>query len=144
MDYSYYTSTSSIDATNSIVESLTTILLTYSIIVLVIAILQIIAMWKIFKKAGEPGWMAIIPIFNLVTLFKISGLSPLLVLVYLAGFIPVIGPIACLVLTIYQAICLSRSFGKTSSFTVGLVLLAPIFYMILGFGKAEYVGTVKE
>lgn len=144
MDYSYYTSTSSINATNSIVESLTSILLTYSIIVLVIAILQIIAMWKIFKKAGEPGWMAIIPILNLVTLFKISGLSPLLVLVYLAGFIPVIGPIACLVLTIYQAICLSRSFGKTSSFTVGLVLLAPIFYMILGFGKAEYVGTIKE
>lgn len=146
MNYSYYgyDSASSIAASSSILQTVATILLTYSIIVLIIAILQIIAMWKIFTKAGEKGWKAIIPVYNLVTLFKISGLSPLLVLVYLIGFIPVIGPIACLVLTIYQANSLSKSFGKTSGFTVGLVLLAPIFYMILGFGKAEYIGTVKE
>ena len=147
MDYSYYSygsSASNLATTSSIVDTLSTILLTYSIIVLVIAVLQIVALWKIFTKAGEKGWKAIIPIYNLVTLFKISGLSPLLVLVYLIGFIPVIGPIACLVLTIYQANSLSKSFGKTAGFTVGLVLLAPIFYMILGFGKSQYVGTIKE
>ena len=114
------------------------------VITTVIAILQLIGMWKVFTKAGEKGWKCIIPIYNMVILFKISGLSPLLVLVYLIGFIPVIGPIACLVLTIYQANSLSKSFGKTAGFTVGLVLLAPIFYMILGFGKAQYVGTIKE
>lgn len=146
MDYSYYTynTTSNLAATDSVLKTATTILATYSIIMLIIIILQIVAMWKVFKKAGEPGWMSIIPILNLVTLFKISGLSPLLVLVYLVGIIPIVGPIVCLILTIYQANSLSKSFGKTAGFTVGLVLLAPIFYMILGFGKSEYIGTVKE
>lgn len=154
MNYSYYgydtssylnsSSTSNMTGLSSSLQAITTMLLTYSVIILVIAVIQIIAMWKVFTKAGEKGWKSIIPIYNVITLFKISGISPLLILVYLAGFIPFIGPIACLVLTIYQANRLSKSFGKTAGFTVGLVLLAPIFYMILAFGKSEYVGTVKE
>lgn len=146
MNYSYYAynTSSNIAATDSLLQTVMGVLAAYSIIMLIIIILQIVAMWKVFTKAGEKGWKSIIPIYNVVTLFKISGLSPLLVLVYLAGIIPVVGPIICLVLTIYQANSLSKSFGKTAGFTVGLVLLAPIFYMILGFGKATYVGTIKE
>ena len=54
----------------------------YSVIVLIIAILQIVANWKIFTKAGEAGWKSIIPIYNLVILFRISGLSPWILLAY--------------------------------------------------------------
>lgn len=116
-----------------------------SLISFVIAVLQIVAMWKVFTKAGEKGWKAIIPIYNTVILFKIAGLSPWLVLVYLAMFIPVIGSLVALGLTIYLAYNLAKSFGKGGGFTVGLILLAPIFYMILGFGSAKYVGSaVKE
>ncbi len=116
-------------------------LIVYSIIVIAIAVLQIVAMWKIFTKAGEEGWKAIIPIYNIIILFKISGISPLFVLVYLAAIIPFVGWIAVLGMTIYLNYNLSKAFGKDVGFTVGLCLVAPIFYLILGFGKAEYVGT---
>ena len=116
----------------------------YLIIVFAVAILQLVGMWKLYTKAGEKGWKSIIPIYNVVTLFKIVGLSPWLILVYFAAFIPFVGWIATLALTIYVANCLAKSFGKDAGYTVGLVLLAPIFYMILGFGKAEYVGPAAK
>lgn len=49
----------------------------YLIFVLILAILQIVAWWRIFSKAGEAGWKSIIPIYNVIVLFKICGLSPL-------------------------------------------------------------------
>lgn len=109
-------------------------------VALVVGILQIISMWRIFIKAGEKGWKSIIPIYNLVILFKISGLTPWLIFVYLAGAIPFIGWIAVLILTIYLTNNLSKSFGKDTSFTVGLVLLPSIFFLILGLGSSKYVG----
>ena len=146
MDYSYYSSYDVSPYARDFSDSSTMIaagavgsmIAIYSVILLVIAILQIIAMWKIFTKAGEKGWKSIIPIYNLVTLFKISGLSPWLVLVYLLGFIPFVGAIASIILTIYQANSLAKAFGKGTGFTVGLILLSPIFYMILAFGDATY------
>ncbi len=116
----------------------------YLVVFLVVAVLQIIAMWKIFTKAGEKGWKAIIPIYNTIILFKISGISPWWILLYLTAFIPFVGPVAILVLTICQANGLAKSFGKDIGYTVGLLLLAPIFYMILGFGNSEYSGKPVE
>lgn len=107
---------------------------------LVIAIIQIIAYWKLFTKAGEQGWKSIIPIYNVITLFKISGLSPWIVCAYLLGFIPVVGGLIILGIGIYQSYNLAKSFGKGAGFTVGLVLLPSIFYMILAFSKDEYIG----
>ena len=104
----------------------------------VVGILTIIANWKIFTKAGEKGWKTLIPIYNLVTLFKIVGINPLWVLGYLVSIIPIVGPILALVLTIYVMYKLALAFGKDGAFTVGLVLLNTIFILILGFGKAEY------
>lgn len=111
---------------------------------IVIGVLQIIAMWKVYTKAGEKGWKSIIPIYNIVILFKISGLSPWLIFVYFAGLIPFVGWIAIMALSIYQAHSLAKSFGKDIGYTIGLVLLPTIFYMILGFGKSEYVGPAGE
>ena len=112
----------------------------YLVVALVIIILQVVAMWKIFTKAGEKGWKSIIPIYNVVTLFKISGLSPWLIFVYFAAIIPFIGWIAVFALSVYQTNSLSKSFGKDIGYTVGLLLLPTIFYMILGFSSATYVG----
>lgn len=116
----------------------------YIVIAIVIAILQIIAMWKIFSKAGEAGWKSIIPIYNVVILFKISGLSPWLILAYFAAIIPIIGWIVPIVITVLQANGLAKSFGKSTGFTVGLVILPSIFYLILGLGSSEYIGKKED
>lgn len=110
------------------------------VVSLVIAIIQLAGMWKVFTKAGEKGWKCIIPIYNLVILFRISGLSPWIIFGYLAGIIPFIGWIVCLGITIYQCNSLAKSFGKDVGYTIGLLFLPTIFYLILGFGKAQYVG----
>ena len=120
--------------------ALGTMLIVYILVILVIAILQIVAMWKIFTKAGEKGWKSIIPVYNLVILFKVSGLSPWIIFGYLAGIIPFVGWIVSLGITIYQCNSLAKSFGKDVGYTIGLLFLPTIFYMILGFGKAQYVG----
>ena len=119
-------------------------LMVYMVIILAIAIVQVIAMWKIFTKAGEKGWKAIIPIYNFVILFKISSLSPWLILVYFAAIIPFIGWIAPIALNAVLSYKLAKSFGKDGGWAVGLYFLAPIFYMILGFGQSEYVGPAGE
>ena len=117
----------------AIATTLITILVTLSIM-----ILMIIAYWKLFAKAGQKGWKSLIPIYNNVILFRIAGLSPWLILVYFASVIPVIGGLAVLGITIYLMYKLAVAFGKDGAFTVGLVLLSPIFLMILAFGKSEY------
>ena len=110
------------------------------VISLVIGILQIIGTWKVFTKAGEKGWKCLIPIYNVVILFRISGLSPWIIFGYLAGIIPFVGWIVCLGSTIYQCNSLAKSFGKDVGYTIGLLFLPTIFYMILGFGNAQYIG----
>ena len=112
----------------------------FLILMLAIVIIQIVASWKLFTKAGEKGWKSIIPIYNIITLFKISGLSPWIVCAYLLGFIPIIGGLIILGVSIYQSYNLAKSFGKGAGFTVGLVLIPVVFYMILAFGKDEYIG----
>ena len=113
-------------------------LATYSIVLIVVGILTIIAQWKIFTKAGEAGWKCLIPIYNIVILFKIAGLSPWWVLGYLAAIIPVVGAFIAAGISIYLMISLGKAFGKSTGFIVGLVFLNTIFTLILGFGSSEY------
>ena len=146
MDYALldtYTS-SSIDPSTTLVAAIASIFSTVAIFSLIWYILIVIAQWKIFTKAGEAGWKCLIPIYNFIILFKISGLSPWLVLVYLLGFIPVVGSIICLVISIILWYKLSCSFGHGAGYTVGLIFLNPIFLMILGFGSSEYVGSAPQ
>ena len=138
-DYSdYYSSTAD---SAGLMAGFAAFFATYAIVILAIAVVQIIAMWKIFVKAGEEGWKSIIPIYNIIILLKISGINPLLILV---NFIPVVGSLAYMGITIWQNIKLSRAFGKSDGFAVGMILLGPIFYMMLAFGNAEYVGPKYE
>ena len=136
-DYGYATETATATGLGAILGAFLGIIL---VIGLVVAIIQLAGMWKVFTKAGEKGWKCIIPIYNLVILFRISGLSPWIIFGYLASIIPFVGWIVCLGITIYQCNSLAKSFGKDVGYTIGLLFLPTIFYMILGFGKAEYVG----
>lgn len=104
------------------------------IIGIVVALVMIAGMWKMFSKAGEPGWASIIPFYNAYVLFKItwgSGIKFLLLLI----------PIANFVVVIMTQIKLAKAFGKSTGFAVGLILLSPIFYVILGFDSSEYLGV---
>ena len=136
-DYGYATDAAAATGLGAILGAFLGVIL---IIGLVVAIIQLAGMWKVFTKAGEKGWKCIIPIYNLVILFRISGLSPWIIFGYLASIIPFVGWIVCLGITIYQCNSLAKSFGKDVGYTIGLLFLPTIFYMILGFGKAEYVG----
>lgn len=109
----------------------------YMAIAAVIGILSIIAMWKIFTKAGKPGWASIIPIYNIVVMFQIVGLNPWLLLLY---FIPIVNIVAAIILMIMMCIRLAKAFGKGSGFAVGLIFLNTIFILILGLGDSRYVG----
>lgn len=96
-------------------------------------ILMIAACWKIFTKAGQPGWASIIPIYNWYILCKIVGRPGWWVILLLIPFVNfIIGIILC--------IDLAKSFGKGVGFGIGLILLGVIFFPILGFGSAQYQG----
>ena len=133
--YSYSSSSSSADA--GILAAVAGMGVFTWIVSLVITILVIVACWKIFTKAGEAGWKAIIPIYNMIVLCQIVGLNPLMILLCLIPFV------GALIFDIMVAINLSKAFGKGGGFAAGLIFLAPIFYMILGFGKAQYDPSVR-
>ena len=107
------------------------------IVVLAVVVFLIAAMWKIFEKAGQEGWKAIIPIYNMYVLLKIVGKPGWWLLLFLI-------PIVNYVFIIWTYNMLSKSFGKEEGFTVGLVLLGIIFFPILGFGEAKYLGPYGD
>ena len=109
----------------------------YAIFILILAIMMIVAMWIIFKKAGKPGWASIVPIYNSVVMYQVAGLNPWLLLLAL---VPVVGMFIIAILGIVGTFRLAKAFGKGVGFGFGLLFLAPIFYLILAFGSSEYVG----
>lgn len=105
----------------------------FILFMLAIWVIIIIGVWKVFTKAGKPGWAAIIPIYNAIVLLEIVG-KPVW------WFLLFIVPCVNWVFIIWTLNLLSKSFGKSEGFTVGLVLLGPIFMCILGFGDSVYLG----
>lgn len=102
------------------------------IVLLAVAVLMVVAMWKIFTKAGEPGWYSIIPFLNAFVLFRIAGLNPWLFLLLLIPFVNV-------VIGIVLAFKLGAAFGKSGVWSLFLlVVFSTIGYLILGFGSAQY------
>lgn len=105
----------------------------YTFLSLVLTIISIVAMWKIFEKAKEPGWTSIVPIYNLYVLFKIvwgKGWYFLLLLI----------PIVNIVIAIMHVFKLAKCFGKSTGFGFGLLFLPFIFTLILAFGNDKYLG----
>ena len=105
-----------------------------AVIGLIIAVIAIIALWRVFSKAGRPGWAAIIPIYNIYTLVKVSGNSGWFTLLY---FIPIVN----IIISVIVALGVAKNFGKSAAFgIVGLWLFSLIGYLIIGFGSAKYQG----
>ena len=89
--------------------------------------------WRIFEKAGKPGWAALIPIYNAIVFLEIVGRPWWWIFLF---FIPLVN----IVIGIIVALDLSRSFGHDLAFALGLILLGFVFYPILAFGGDTYRG----
>ena len=103
-----------------------------------VIVLYIVAEWKIYEKAGQPGWAVLIPFYNVYIMLKIVGKPGWWLLLII--FFPPVG----IVLAIWMINLLSKSFGKDVLFTLGLIFFGFIFYPILGFGDAKYIGPAGK
>ena len=108
----------------------------YMLVVLAIAIVVLVGMWKVFEKAGKPGWGAIVPFYNLYCLFEMSFGNGWL---FLLTFVPCVGAI----MTIIMWVKLAMAFDKGVAFGIGILFFSFIFIPMLGFGDAQYVGPSK-
>ncbi len=111
---------------------------TWIVIAAVAAVIGIIAFWRVFKKAGQPGWAAIIPIYNTYIILKIVGRPAWWLLLYLIPFVN-------LIVSIVVSIDMAKVFGKSTAFGVfGLWLFSVFGYLILGYGDATYKGAIER
>ena len=109
----------------------------FILIWLALVVVLIAAQWKIFEKAGQPGWACLIPIYNIYILLKIVGKPGWWLIMFII-------PVVNFIFLIWTVNMLSKSFGKDEGFTVGLLLLGVVFYPILGFGDAAYQGPYGD
>jgi hypothetical protein len=107
------------------------------IVMLAFAVLMIASMWKVFSKAGKPGWAAIIPIYNIIVLLDIAKKPVWWIVLFLI-------PVVSLIMSIMVAVGVANNFGKGVGFGLGLAFLSPIFYPILAFGSAQYVDSTTS
>jgi hypothetical protein len=105
--------------------------------ILAVAVLTIAGMWKVYTKAGEPGWASIIPIYNLWVLMRIAGKPGWWLILFCI-------PIVSIVASIAVWIGVAERFGKGSGFGIGCAILSFIFVPILGFGDAEFQGGNEQ
>jgi ABC-type sulfate transport system permease subunit len=96
-------------------------------------VIVVVGMWKVFEKAGKPGWASIIPIYNVIVLLEIVGKPVWWIIMFLI-------PCVNFIFGIWTINLLSKSYGQSEGFTIGLLLLPFIFYPILGFGNYQYIG----
>jgi hypothetical protein len=124
-----YTTTELTGAEQAALGGFTIFLLVLSLLALV---LTVIAFWKIFTKAGKPGWAALVPFYNLWVLCEVSGRPGWWMVLLLIPFVNIVA-------AIILGIDLAQRFGKGPVFGVILnFLLNPIGQLILGFSDAKY------
>jgi ABC-type sulfate transport system permease subunit len=119
------TTTSNTAATGSVVLLV--------IIWLAVSILMIASLWVIFRKAGKPGWGSLIPLYNTYLMLKIAGKPGWWVILF---FIPLVN----FVIGIIMMVEMARNFGKGGGFAIGMIILPIIFFPLLAFGDARYIG----
>lgn len=88
--------------------------------------------WTVFRKAGQPSWAALIPLYNIYVL--VVGVARLSTLWFILVLIPIFQVIPAILVNVEVA----RRFGRSEAFGLGLFLLGPVFYPVLGFGSARY------
>jgi hypothetical protein len=102
--------------------------------ILALSLVIIISMWKVFVKAGQPGWACIVPFYNSYILT--CEIAKKEVLWFILQFVPFVGIVAHFIVALEVA----KRFGKSEAYGVGLALLPYIFYPMLAFSDAEYQG----
>jgi ABC-type sulfate transport system permease subunit len=103
-----------------------------NLIGLAVLVLLVASLWKIFTKAGKPGWAAIVPFYNAIVLLQIVGRP-------VWWFVMLFVPFVNVIFAIIVAHDTSKSFGKGVGTTLLLILLPFIGYPMLAWGDAEYV-----
>lgn len=98
---------------------------------LAVLVVMIVALWKIFEKAGKPGWASLIPFYNVFVMLEIAGKPGWWLVLFL---IPLLNFIMMIIVTIAFA----AKFGKSGGYAAGLILLPFIFYPMLAFSDASY------
>lgn len=108
-------------------------IMVYCIIVLAILVVSLIGLWKMFTKAGKPGWACIIPFYSQYCQFEMAWGNGWL---FLLTFLPCVNFVVMIMMWLKMA----KAFGQGTGFGLGLLFLNPIFTLILGFGSAQYIG----
>lgn len=137
MDYYDY-STPTYTTTSSDLGAVAVVIwLIVILVMLAVGIFMAIAMWRIFTKAGKPGWASLVPIYNMVVMMQIVGRPEWqVVLMFL--------PFAHIYISIVLPLDLAKSFGKTAGFGVLMLFFPAIMYPILAFGSSRYVGPAAQ
>lgn len=110
------------------------------VFVMVLVVIMLVAMWKLFVKAGKPGWAAIVPIYNIYILLEIVGRPAWWLVLVFAGMIPVVGGLLALAFSIVLALDTARAYGKDTTFGILLAFVPFVGYPMLAFGNNPYVG----
>ena len=113
------------------------ILIGLGIFFLVLLVLMIVSLWKIFEKAGEEGWKAIIPVYSGVVMLKIIGKPTWWIILLLIPYVNI-------VFGIWTINLLSKSFGKNEGFTALLIFFGFIFFPIMAFSDMKYIGPYGD
>jgi hypothetical protein len=103
------------------------------LLMLAFFLIMAVSSWRLFTKAGRPGWASIVPIYNLVVWLQISGKPLWWIALY---FIPLVN----MVVAVLCGFALARKFGRGKAFGLGLVALPWIFVPVLAFGDDVYLG----
>ena len=101
------------------------------LLICALTIFGIVVMWKVFTKAGQPGWASLIPIYNTYIMLKMAGKPGWWLLLLLIPFVN-------LIFAIILIIAIAERFGKGIGFALGMIFLSLIFWAILAFGDAKY------
>ncbi|MDB5178720.1 MAG: hypothetical protein JWN01_663 [Patescibacteria group bacterium] len=124
MDYS-----NSYDASSSAGSGVSLVI---ALVWLALVVVAVVGMWKVFTKAGKPGWASLVPFYNTYVLLKIAGRPGWWLVLFFVPFVNI-------VIWLLLAIDLAKAFGKSTAFgVVGLWLFSLVGILMLGYGKAGY------
>ena len=106
----------------------------FGILVIAVCVAMIAGMWKVFVKAGQPGWGCLVPIYNRILLLGMAGKPTWWIVLFLI-------PLVSLVAAVLVSIEIAKKFGQGTGYGLGLAFLPMLFYPMLGFGSAQYQGA---
>jgi hypothetical protein len=106
----------------------------FAIVMVGFALLMIVSTWKLFAKAGYPGWAALVPIYNMVVMLKMAGKPVWWIILFMVPFVN-------FVMLIMTGLALAKAFGKGAGFGLGMIFLGFVFVPMLAFGDSKYMGA---